>query len=84
MHSFEIINWSSSSCSKLNFNMHDLSSYKECAESLFFFFPYILKLQLIPGKFSLIPAPSDTSSSFMVTAEREGTKGMLDPGLCWH
>lgn len=45
-----------------------------------FLFPfYILKLQII----SLIPAPSDTSSSFMVTGEREGTKGM-DPGLCWH
>lgn len=63
--------------------MHDLSSYKEYAESLFFS-PYTLKLQLILSKFSLIPVPSDFSSSLMVTGEREGTKGMLDPGLCWH
>lgn len=37
VHSFGIINWSSSSHSKFNFNMHDLSSYKEYAESIFYF-----------------------------------------------
>lgn len=43
-----------------------------------FFFPYILKLQFIPGKFSVIPVPSDISSSFMVTGEKEGTKRIQD------